>query len=67
MYANRRIIFEKKEKVATKMIARLLKRMGKQSRENEDGRAKFYVSHKFDVDLKLLSQDYVTSNWAKIN
>lgn len=67
LYANRRTIFEKKEKVATKMIARLLKRMGKQSRENEDGKAKFYVSHKFDVDLTKLSEDYLTSNWAKIN
>ena len=67
LFANRRQILEKKEKLATKMIARLLKRLWKQSWENDDGKAKFCASYKFDVDMTKLPQEFITSNWSKIN
>jgi len=67
LYANRRQIVEKKEKVTTKMIARLLKRMGKQSWETEDGKAKFCISHVFDVDMEQIPSEYVSTNRSRIN
>jgi hypothetical protein len=67
LFANRRQIVEKKEKIATKMIARILKRLGEQSWENEDGKALFCPSYVFDIDMKKLPKEYLSSNWSKIN
>ena len=49
------------------MIARILKRLGEQSRENEDGKALFCPSYVFDVDMEKLPKEYVSSNRSKIN
>jgi hypothetical protein len=67
LFANRRQIVEKKEKIATKMIARILKRLGEHSWENEDGKALFCPSYVFDVDMNSLPKEYVSSNRPKIN
>jgi len=67
LFANRRQIVEKKEKIATKIIARILKRLGEHSWENEDGKALFCPSYVFDVDMTTLPKDYVSSNRSKIN
>lgn len=67
LFANRRQILEKKEKVATKMIARILKRLGEQSWENEDGRAVLCPSYVFDIDMDKLPKEYLSSNRSKIN
>lgn len=67
LYANRRHIAEKKEKLTTQLIARILKRLWKQSRESEDGKAKFCPSFKFDIDMQALPEEYISSNRSKIN
>jgi hypothetical protein len=67
LFANRRQILEKKEKVATKMIARILKKLGEQSWENEDGRAVLCPSYVFDIDMDKLPKEYLSSNRSKIN
>jgi hypothetical protein len=58
---------EKKEKVVTKMIARILTRLGEQSWENEDGRAVFCPSYVFDIEMEKLPKEYLSSNRSKIN
>lgn len=67
LHANRKQIAEKKEKLATKVIARILKRLWKQSRESDDGKAKFCISHVFDVDMQKIAPDFVSYNRSKIN
>jgi hypothetical protein len=67
LYANRRQIAEKKEKLATKIIARILKRLDKKSRESDDGKALFCISHVFDVDMKQIEPEFTSYNRSKIN
>jgi len=67
LHANRRQIAEKKEKLANKVIARILKRLGKQSRESDDGKAKFCKSHVFDVDMGKIAPEFISHNRSKIN
>ena len=67
LHANRRQIAEKKEKLANKVIARILKRIWKQTRESEDGKAKFCKSHVFEVDMEKIAPEFISHNRSKIN
>lgn len=67
VYSERKTIAEKKEKLTTTLMARILKRLDKKERESEDGKVKFCASYKFDIDMAKLPEEYITSNRAKIN
>jgi hypothetical protein len=66
-YGARRLRLEKKEKLTTIFMWRLLKRIWEKERETDDGRAKFMPLIKFVVDMEKLPKEYKGHKRASIH
>lgn len=67
IYAARRSIAEKNEKLCKTLLHRILMRTWVKEFESEDGKAKFVPAYQFDTDIAALPEDYKMASYGKIN
>lgn len=58
VYNERKKIAEKSAKFCTKLTAKILKNIGETERETMDGKAKFYPSYQFQVNMEELPDEF---------
>lgn len=65
-YSERKKIAEQNEKLATRILLRIMKQQWVEAKEWENGKAKMQFSWKFDVDTEKLPKEYLSINHMSI-
>ena len=65
-YAERKKIAEQNEKLATRILLKIMKLQGVEKKEWENGKASMQFTRKFETDLEKLPKEYLSVNHMSI-